>query len=160
MPLVLSSMDSGSNEKEPDIHVEEWIWDFGTIGQKQTIEHKFTLKNRGKADLIISDVRSTCACIAVLSNPNRIRPGKEAKIKVSFYSDYRAGRVTKYVYVDINDPDQPWVKLTVTGVVKPEGWISQSIERIKKPGCLSCLVALSSIACVVAWFFIVTDLGK
>jgi hypothetical protein len=147
---------------EPDVAVDEWIWDFGTIEQKQTIKHKFTLKNRGKADLIISDVRSTCACIAVLSIPKQshIKPGKKAEIEISFYSGYRSGRVTKYVYVDVNDPDQPWVKLTVTGVVKPGGWLSQSIERIRKPGCLGCLMTLGSIACVVGWFLILTDLGK
>jgi len=150
-------MVNGSNEKEPDIYVDKWLWDFGTIEQKQTVKHKFIIQNRGEADLIISKVRSSCACTAVLSTPDRIRPGKEAEIEVSFYSGYRAGRVTKHVYVDSNDRDQPWVKLTVTGVVKPKGWVSQSITRIKKPGCL---ITLSSIACVIAWFLIVTGLEK
>jgi len=155
--LVVANVVGGSNEKEPDIYVEEWIWDFGTIEQKQTLKYKFIIKNRGEGDLIISNVRSSCACAAVLSIPDRIKPDKKAEIEVSFDSDYRSGRVTKHVYVDTNDRDQPWVKLTITGVVKPKGWISQSITRIKKPGCL---VTLGSICCVVAWFLIVTGLGK
>lgn len=159
MSLVLSSIStvSGSKIKDPDINVEEWIWNFGTIEQRQTIKHKFIIQNRGEADLIINAVRSTCACTAVLSTPNLIKPGEKAEIEVSFYSDYRAGRVTKHVYVDSNDPDQPWIKLTITGVVKPEGWVSQSITRIRKPGCL---ITLGSIACVIAWFIIVTSLVK
>lgn len=159
MLLVLLGISTvrGSKIKEPDIYVEEWIWNFGTIEQKQTVKHKFIIQNRGEADLIINDVRSTCACTAVLSTPNCIKPGEKAEIEVSFYSDYRVGKVTKHVYVDSNDRDQPWIKLTITGVVKPEGWVSQNITRMKKPGCL---ITLSSITCVIAWFMMVSGLDK
>ena len=156
IPLILLSVGvtNGSTTKEPDIYVEEWVWDFGTIEQRQTIKHKFIVQNKGEADLIINDVRSTCACTAVLATPDRIKPGEKAEIEVAFYSDYRVGRVTKHVYVDSNDRDQPWIKLTVTGVVRPS-WLSKSITRTKNYGCF---VTLGSIACIISWFIIVTSL--
>lgn len=56
----------------------------------------------------------------------RIAPGKFTEVKASFSSGRYKKRVTKYVYVTSNDPDESTVKLTVTGIVKVGASISVS----------------------------------
>lgn len=56
----------------------------------------------------------------------RIAPGKVTEIKASFSSGSYRRKVTKYVYVTSNDPDESTVKLTVTGIVKGGPRISVS----------------------------------
>jgi len=56
----------------------------------------------------------------------RVAPGKVTEIKASFSSGGRRNKVTKYIYVSSNDPDESTVKLTVTGIVKFGACISVS----------------------------------
>lgn len=54
----------------------------------------------------------------------RIAPGRSTQIKASFSSGSYRRRVTKYVYVTSNDPDESTIKLTITGIVKVGASIS------------------------------------
>ena len=105
-------------DAKPKLLIKERVWDFGAIKQHKTAKHNFLVKNEGKETLIIKRLRTTCGCTAALTTKERIAPGESGEIKVTFSSGYRQGRVTKYVYVESNDPDEPLLKLTVMGIVE------------------------------------------
>ncbi|HID93128.1 MAG TPA: DUF1573 domain-containing protein [bacterium (Candidatus Stahlbacteria)] len=104
--------------KKPKLIIKERVWNFGTIKQYMRVTHNFLIRNEGQAPLIIKRLRTTCGCTAALTTKQKIAPGESGEINVTFSSGYRKGRVTKYVYVESNDPDEPLVKLTVTGIVE------------------------------------------
>ena len=77
-------------------------------------EHTFSLKNNGKSELIIRNVRSSCGCTAVAPSKNVIAPGETAPIKVTFDSRGKRARQSKTVTVITNDPKTPTNMLRVS----------------------------------------------
>ncbi len=78
--------------------------DFGDMRQGDKKEYTFELVNKGKRDLLIRNVRSSCGCTAVSPSKNVIAPGETAPIKVVFDSTGKKGRQSKTVTVITNDP--------------------------------------------------------
>ncbi len=46
-----------AQENQPAIIIEELVYDFGTVFEQPSYKHTFIVKNEGKADLIIKDVK-------------------------------------------------------------------------------------------------------
>ena len=105
-------------EKRPKVTFKEDVWDFGKVQQGKTLTHEFRFKNEGDATLVVQKVRTSCGCTAALVSEQEIAPGKEGRIKATFDSHSYAGRVTKYIYFDSNDPDQASKQLTITADVE------------------------------------------
>ena len=102
----------------PDIEFSEELWDFGTIKEGDVVTHVFEVKNLGGAELVISKVRPSCGCTAALLSSGEVPPGGTSQIEVTFNSSGFKGKVTKYIYVESNDPDEPRAKLTITVTVE------------------------------------------
>ena len=100
---------------EPKTH------DFGEMQQGEKKDHTFTLTNKGKTDLHIRNVRSSCGCTAVAPSKKVIAPGETAPIKVTFDSRGKRGRQSKSITVITNDPKTPTTTLRITSniVTKP-----------------------------------------
>ena len=95
-------------------------YDFGDIKQDKDAEYTFTLKNTGKSDLIIRNVRSSCGCTAVTPSKTVIKPGETAPIKVSFDPRGKRGKQSKSVTVITNDPKNSTVTLYISSNVLAE----------------------------------------
>jgi hypothetical protein len=104
--------------KAPRIAFKESAWDFGKVKEGVELSHEFVFKNAGDADLVIEKVRTSCGCTAALVSDKTVAPGREGKIGVSFDTRSYAGKVTKYIYVDSNDPSEPNVELTVAADIE------------------------------------------
>jgi len=102
----------------PDIDFSEELWDFGTIKHGDVVTHVFEVKNLGGAELVISKVRPSCGCTAALLSSGEVAPGSTSQIKVTFNSSGFEGKISKYIYVESNDPDEPRAKLTITATVE------------------------------------------
>ncbi len=102
----------------PDIAFSEELWDFGVVKQGEKVTHVFEVKNLGETELVIEKVRPSCGCTAALLSSPEITPGSSSQIKVSFDSSGFKGRVSKYIYVESNDPDEPLKNLTITAIVE------------------------------------------
>jgi len=89
-------------------------YDFGDINQGDKKEYTFELKNEGKRDLLIRNVRSSCGCTAVSPSKNIIAPGETAPIKVVFDSTGKKGRQSKTVSVITNDPKNSTATLRIS----------------------------------------------
>ena len=99
-PATASGND---NEKKlPAFDFVESSHDFGTIasGEIKSVEFKFT--NSGNADLIIAQVTGSCGCTVAKYPEEKIEPGDEGSISVTFNSEGQAGQIAKTVTVLAN----------------------------------------------------------
>ena len=91
--------------------------DFGKAEQGKILTYSFQFKNVGDAPLTINNVRTTCGCTAAVVKGKKLDPGKEGEIKISFNTTGYGGNVSKYIYVDSNDPSAPQKQLTISAAI-------------------------------------------
>ncbi|UCE17309.1 MAG: DUF1573 domain-containing protein [Gemmatimonadota bacterium] len=137
---VMSQEGSG-----PKIDVSQEMWDFGTIRRGEEVTCPLVIANMGKGTLHITQVRSSCTtCSVVKGYKERLGPGESTDVKVTFRAEGRKGRITKTIYIDSNDPDQPRTVFRVTGIVEkseapeivvdPNPWYPDSITTDPRSG--------------------------
>lgn len=98
---LAASRDENSG-KVPVMTFEEKEFDFGTINEGDKVEHVFTFKNTGEADLVITDAKGSCGCTVPDYNKEPIKPGESSEMKVSFDSDGKPGQQQKTVTIMAN----------------------------------------------------------
>jgi hypothetical protein len=101
----------------PKIQFKEETWDFGKVKQGEILTHEFVFKNIGEAPLSIRKVRTSCGCTAALVSEQKVAPGKEGQIQVTFNSGGYGAKVAKSIYVDSDDPVRPNVELTIVAEI-------------------------------------------
>jgi len=96
--------------------------DYGTVSKDEDNGLRvFEFTNTGNADLIISDVKSTCGCTVPTKPKDPIKPGKTGKIEVKY--NMNPGPIRKTITVTSNAVNVPdgIVALKIKGdVVKKE----------------------------------------
>lgn len=108
----------------PTISFPKSTHDFGKIGQGMTLPIAYNFKNTGNEPLTISGIQASCGCTNATTTVRTVQPGKSAQIKVDFHSGSFRGKVTKTLTVMSNDPKNPAVTLSFSGVVQPAVEIS------------------------------------
>jgi hypothetical protein len=101
----------------PHSEFENTDFDFGTIQQKEKVNHKYKFTNTGKSDLIIRKIKASCGCTATNPEKDVIKPGETSFIDVTFNSSGKRGKQRKTITIITNDPKQSTVRLTVSGTV-------------------------------------------
>jgi len=106
----------GSGENMPSIRFDRDVHDFGRLTDNENVSYSFHFVNAGKADLLIGGCTATCGCTVADYPRERIAPGKDGYVKVSFKSAGMSGRQVKEVTVSTNgDPSR--VKLRIMAEV-------------------------------------------
>ena len=113
----------------PKIQFKEETWDFGKVKQGEVLIHEFVVKNIGEAPLSILKVRTSCGCTAALVSEQKIAPGKEGRIKVTFNSGGYGEKVAKSIYVDSDDPARPNAELTIVAEIETPPQPKIEIDR-------------------------------
>lgn len=81
--------------------------DFGKIKEGVIINHSFSFKNTGDADLLVTNAKASCGCTIPEYDKRPVPPGGTGKIKIRFDSKGRPGINQKYVKVYANtDPNE------------------------------------------------------
>ena len=104
----------------PKISFPETVWNIGVIKLGEEVTHNFKVMNVGLRTLEITQVRSSCSCLKVELTSSKIQPNGYAEIKAIFKEDKRLGEVVKAIYIDYNDPTEPWSILRVKATVTKE----------------------------------------
>lgn len=104
--------------KTPEITFESTVYDYGTITQGSNGICEFKFKNTGKADLILTNVRSSCGCTVPTWPREPVPPRKKGVIKVK-YNTNRLGSINKSVTVESNAVDNR-VVLRLKGNITPK----------------------------------------
>ncbi|MDR0227773.1 MAG: DUF1573 domain-containing protein [Flavobacteriaceae bacterium] len=68
----------------PSIEFDKTEHDFGNIGNNESVETEFTVKNTGTADLVIINATASCGCTVPEYQKTPIKPGETSKLKVRF----------------------------------------------------------------------------
>jgi hypothetical protein len=102
----------------PRAAVRETSFDFGKITIDRALTHTFVIKNTGTAPLHVEDVDPDCAC-TVPSYDKTIPPGGQGDITLTIKPFSVIHRFKQETTVRLNDPDQPLLYLTLTGVAQP-----------------------------------------
>ena len=90
----------------------------GTVAKGEAIEHSFRIRNEGKADLVINDVKPSCGC-TLGKFDKTIKPGEEGKITLTIDTKAFSGPISKTAVVLTNDPAKPQFSLALSAYVKP-----------------------------------------
>ncbi len=101
----------------PRISFPEKNYNFGMVKEGSEVTHEFSLQNGGDADLVITDVKTSCGCTAAVTSAKTIAAGKSGTLKVTFNSRGRRGHQTKTITVYSNDPAQPQAAVRLEGEV-------------------------------------------
>ncbi len=109
--------DINTQGQSPIIFFKNPNFNFGKIFKGQKIEHIFTFENRGKTDLEISKVKSSCGCTAAILTNKIVPPGKTGEIKTTFNSSAFHDKVTKSITLNSNALNKPMYRLTISGEV-------------------------------------------
>jgi len=70
--------------QSPRLTVLQTSHDFGKIEVYRPAMAKFKVKNTGKTDLQISDVKAACNCVSLQNIPDAIKPNQEATLELSY----------------------------------------------------------------------------
>jgi hypothetical protein len=86
----------------PVIEFDQMNYDFGTLVEGETVSGTFIVTNKGKVDLIITDVKPSCGCTTPDWTKDAIAPGETGEIKFEFNSANRVGKQNKSITVKSN----------------------------------------------------------
>ena len=90
--------------------------DYGNIAKDSNGVRVFEFTNTGDAELVISDVKSSCGCTVPEKPKGPIAPGASGEIKVK-YDTKRVGPIRKTITVYSN-ATEPIKALKIKGVVE------------------------------------------
>ena len=102
----------------PKLVVPEDKKDVGTVPKGEAIKHVFVLKNTGKADLHVTDVKPSCGC-TVPEFDKVIKPGGEGKVTLTVDTKNFTGPISKTALLMTDDPSMPQMTLFLSANVKP-----------------------------------------
>ena len=94
------------------LEIAQKKWDFGFIPRGAKVTHNFLLKNVGNDTLKITNVRKSCGCTAAPLRKTVLPPGDTTMLEVTFNSGSYQGQVSKAVYVESNDPIEPFLDIS------------------------------------------------
>ncbi len=100
----------------PEITFDSDMHDFGRLSAGESVSYSFHFRNTGKADLVISSTSATCGCTVADYPKNRIAPGEEGYVTVTFKSAGKAGQQFQEVTV-VSNAQPATKKLTILAQV-------------------------------------------
>ena len=116
--LALLSFTAYAQESAPIIEFETTTIDYGTIENGSDGERIFSFTNVGNADLIITNVQSSCGCTIPKKPEGPIAPGEKSEIIVR-YDTKREGPFRKTITVTTNQATDAIIALKIKGTVLP-----------------------------------------
>jgi hypothetical protein len=91
----------------------------GALYSSDITNVSFRVVNRGKGPVIIERLKPTCSCTTGTASTNPVVPGGEAVITLRFDPNTIKGAFDRGVWVVTDDAETPYLKLMLTGTVKP-----------------------------------------
>jgi hypothetical protein len=130
-----SALTEKQKLKAPKVTFDTLTYDFGSVKEGDTVKYSFIFVNKGKSDLVIRKIKSSCGCTAVemvdgssnqkmnsgtkedASGSYIFKKGKGGKIEVAFNTTGRKGDQSKTITVITNDPERSVITLNIKGKV-------------------------------------------
>jgi hypothetical protein len=121
--FVLTPLTGCWSSEQPPVkaalqEVRSEEWDFGAVKKGEIVSHDFQVKNNSERTLTIKNVSTSCGCTASAAKKNVLEPQESTEVSVKFNSKGYNGQVSQFVYVNTDDPDNPFLKFTIKAFVK------------------------------------------
>ena len=105
------------------VSVSSTAIDFGDIPQKEGIVYQeVTVMNAGNAPLEIHRISTSCGCTTASMDSSPINAGEKRVLTITFdpmvHPD-QSGPITRVVYLQTSDPEQPEIEINIKGNVIP-----------------------------------------
>jgi hypothetical protein len=112
-----------NQESLPKIEITPKTFDFGEINFGDVVNYSFQVKNLGKEILEIKRLATSCPCATAKIAKEKIEPGEEVELLVSYDSEmmgpaHGKGRQERIIYVKSNDPVNPQVEVMIYATIK------------------------------------------
>ena len=143
-----------AEEKLPELHIEEPIFDWGSAFRGERIEHSFKIKNRGEGTLVIQEVKPQCGCTLATDHPKELAPGESMELTLTLESGAMdRGSKEKYTEIISNaltednklwmrgevedlfflDPKMPKVESVIAVTAKPKPTVIELVPNLDRP---------------------------
>ena len=100
-------------ESTPRISVSENNHNFGTVKEGSVLTLNLDIKSIGDAELIISDVQTSCGCTAALLSKDKLKPGEKGNVRIELDTARMKGKKTRTIAIRSNDPVNPRYVVTL-----------------------------------------------
>lgn len=115
--LLLFAGTPLAEEQAPRAHLEEGLFDFGTVRTGAKVQHTVPLQNLGSSDLAILDMQFSVPALTVRA-PRVVPARGEAPLLLELDTSGFRGEVQAHVVLRTNDPQTPKLELHVRGRVE------------------------------------------
>jgi len=129
----------------PKIRLEEMVFDFGTVTDKETLKHNFIIENIGDHFLNITNTQASCGCTSTMVTNKNITPKGSGIMAVSLNPQGKQGHVEKSITITSNDPVTPQlvvqIKATIMTTLSMKQMRAAGVSMFAtKEGCAACHV--------------------
>jgi hypothetical protein len=119
-PNVVATAETAANPgNAPVMSFEQTEYDFGSIKEGETVEHKFEFTNTGSTPLVIESATATCGCTAPDWSRTPVAPGEKGFVAVKFNSNGKPGQQQPTVTIRANT-EPNIVRVSMKGSVEPK----------------------------------------
>lgn len=111
------------DQTQPDLDLPISDYDFGSISSgPEDVSQVFYIQNMGTESLEIRSIVTSCGCTTASLSSSVIPAGRRADLTVVFNPDFHdtEGPVTRAIWLETNDPDQPVAEIKFTANVYKE----------------------------------------
>jgi hypothetical protein len=113
--LTIQAQDKPAAASQDSIIFASTVHDYGTIVQASDGSCEFKFTNKGKAPIVLNDVKASCGCTVPEWTRTPVAPGANGTIKVT-YNTNNVGAFSKSITVNSNAVNNPLV-LIIKGTV-------------------------------------------
>ena len=120
--LLPDELDAKKVEKPaPKIAVSQNYIDYGDITVGETKNVELNVLNRGKGDLVIKDIQTTCGCIKTNLKKRKLVQGEITFLNIQITGESNLGKLTRTVSLVTNDSHNAEAVITIhANIVKGE----------------------------------------
>ena len=112
-----ANAETSKYENEDEITIDKIVHDFGTVKETDSVKCTFTLTNKSKTPVVITQVSPSCGCTTPEWTREPISPRKTGKITAIFNPKNRLGPFDKSITIlTSGNPDRIVVRIKGTVV--------------------------------------------
>jgi hypothetical protein len=118
----------------PRIFLDRYAIDVGPILEKEEIQAKTRIKNKGQLELRVDCTHKSASFFSEgkeITFPLKIAAGKEAEVEIRIPASNRRGVIREYVVIKSNDPMKPNLSLYLTGYIATKSQLKELFAKYK-----------------------------
>jgi hypothetical protein len=118
----------------PRIFLDRYAIDVGPILEKEEIQAKTRIKNKGQLELRVDCTHKSASFFSggkEITFPLKIAAGKEAEVEIRIPASNRQGVIREYVVIKSNDTMKPNLSLYLTGYIATKSQLKELFAKYK-----------------------------